>query len=50
MMRRVVTLGFKGISCAFGCEVLNGVSVPTVSNAVENNCICDHVITGPVCN
>jgi hypothetical protein len=41
MIRSVAGLGFKGISYAFGCKVFNGVSVRTVSNVAENNCICD---------
>jgi len=48
MMRRVTALGFKDISCAFGCKVLKGVSVRAVVNVAENNGVCDnYIITGP---
>lgn len=42
MMHRIAALGFKGISCVFGCKVLSGVSVRTVSNVAQNNCLCDN--------
>ena len=47
MMHRVAALGFKGISYAFGCKVLNGISVRSVPHVAENNYLCNnYIVTG----